>query len=164
MYEINALEELGDVCATNLQAVETLDDPEQAIDIKASTLSHLASMYESIGKVDQAIQLNIEGRKMRLNEKKFKGGLIGGFEQNLAYNYNTANQHDTALQWFERSRDTWIAWNVQEGREADWPTNTKKNTARCLMYLGRYDDAQALLDIAVKEMRQEKPPNWAMLA
>lgn len=121
-------------------------------------------MYESIGKVDEAIQLNIEGRNMRLEETQFKGGLIGGFEQNLGYNYNTANQHDTALEWFNRSRDTWIAWNVQEGRDADWPTVTKKNTARGLMYLGRYDEAQTLLDTAIKEMRQEKPLNWAMMA
>ncbi len=144
--------------------METLDDQEQAIDIKASTLSHQASMYESIGKVDQAIELNIKGYNMRLKEEPLKGGLLGGFEQNLAYNYNTANQHETALTWFERSRDTWTAWNVKEGREADWPTVTKKNTARCLVYLGRHDEAQTLLDTSIKEFKQEKPLNWAMLA
>ncbi|PGH27214.1 hypothetical protein AJ80_01171 [Polytolypa hystricis UAMH7299] len=34
-----------------------------------------------------------------------------------------------ALLWFERSRDTWIDWNIKEGRVADWPTVTKKNMA-----------------------------------
>ncbi|KAK4060264.1 uncharacterized protein Triagg1_10814 [Trichoderma aggressivum f. europaeum] len=164
LYEINAFKELEDVCELNLLAVDTLEDQEQAIDIKASTLSHHASMYESIGRVEEAIELNIKGYNMRLEEEPRKGGLLGGFEQNLGYNYNTANQHETALVWFEKSRVTWTAWNVNEGREADWPTVTKKNTARCLVYLGRYEEAQSLLDVSIREFKQEKPLNWAMLA
>ncbi|KAL6695359.1 pfs domain-containing protein [Trichoderma pleuroticola] len=164
LYEINAFKELEDVCDLNLLAVETLDDQAQAIDIKASTLSHQASMYESIGRVEEVIELNTRGYNMRLEEEPRKGGLLGGFEQNLGYNYNTANQHETALVWFEKSRVTWTSWNIQEGREADWPTVTKKNTARCLMYLGRYEEAQSLLDVSIREFKQEKPLNWAMLA
>ncbi|KAK7408571.1 hypothetical protein QQX98_009276 [Neonectria punicea] len=61
-----------------------------------------------------------------LKDLKDVCGLLGGFEQNLAYNYNTVNDHETALTWFEKSRDTWIAWNIKEGREADWPTVTKR--------------------------------------
>ncbi|KAH6715960.1 hypothetical protein BKA61DRAFT_654853, partial [Leptodontidium sp. MPI-SDFR-AT-0119] len=163
LYEINALRELEDVCGVNFLAVETLGDKEPAIDIKASTLSHQASMYENIGKVEQAIELNTKGYNMRLEEKPLKGGL-GGFEQNLAYNYNSANQHETALTWFEKSRDTWIAWNVKEGRKEDWPTVTKKNTARCLVYLGKHGEALTLLDTSIKEFKQEIPLNWAMLA
>ncbi|EHK22215.1 uncharacterized protein TRIVIDRAFT_191059 [Trichoderma virens Gv29-8] len=164
LCEINALRELEDVCEVNLQAVETLNDQEHAIDIKASTLSHQANMYESIGKVEEAIELNIKGYNMRLKEKPLKGGLLGGFEQNLGYNYNTANKHEEALIWFEKSRITWTAWNVEEGREEDWPTVTKKNAARCLVYLERYNEAQALLDTSIREFKQEKPLNWAMLA
>ncbi|KAF2688084.1 hypothetical protein K458DRAFT_295015, partial [Lentithecium fluviatile CBS 122367] len=164
LYEMNALRELEDVCEVNLLAVETLDDKEQAVDIMASTLSHQESMFESTGKVQQAIELNTKGYHMRLEEKLLKGGLLGGFEQNLAYNYNTANQHDTALTWFEKSRNTSTDWNVKEGRKADWPAVTKKNTARCLVYLGRYDEAHELLETSIREFKQEKALNWAMLA
>ena len=101
---------------------------------------------------------------MRLEERPLKGGLVGGFEQNLGYNYNTANEHETALAWFEKSRDTWIAWNIKGGREADWPTVTKKNMARCLVYLEQYDKAQELLSTSIAEFKQEEPLNWAMLA
>ncbi|KAL5331837.1 hypothetical protein ACEPPN_001375 [Leptodophora sp. 'Broadleaf-Isolate-01'] len=106
-------------------------------------------MYENIGKVEQAIELNTKGYNMRLEEKPLKGGL-GGFEQNLAYNYNTAKQHEKALTWFEK--------------KADWPTVTKKNTARCLVYLGKHGEALTLLDTSIKEFKQEIPLNWAMLA
>ncbi|KAL7929497.1 P-loop containing nucleoside triphosphate hydrolase protein [Trichoderma chlorosporum] len=164
LYEINAFGELEDVCELNLIAVNTLDDQEHIIDTKASILSHQANMYESIGRVEEAIKLNTQGYEMRLREEPRKGGLLGGFEQNLGYNYNTANQHQTALKWFEKSRVTWTAWNEKEGREADWPTVTKKNTARCLLYLERSDEAQTLLDVSIREFKQEKPQNWAMLA
>ncbi|OJJ42592.1 hypothetical protein ASPZODRAFT_125317 [Penicilliopsis zonata CBS 506.65] len=164
LYEINALKDLEDVCGVTMLAVEALEDEEKATDIAAWTLSLQASMYESTGKVQKAIELNTKGYEMRLKEKPLKGGLLGGFEQNLGYNYNTANDHETALTWLEKSKNTWIAWNVSEGSGTDWPTLTKKNTARCLVYLGQYDQAQELLDIAIAEFRQEKPLNWAMLA
>ncbi|KAE8340509.1 hypothetical protein BDV24DRAFT_164242 [Aspergillus arachidicola] len=164
LYETNAVEELEDVCEVNLLAVETIDNSELATDIRASTLSHQASMYKSTGGVHKAIELNIKGYSMRLGERPLKGGLLGGFEQNLGYSYNTANDHHTALTWLERSRDTWIASNVKQGREADWPTVTTKNIARCFVYLGHYDKARELLDIAIYEFKLEKPLNWAMLA
>lgn len=93
-----------------------------------------------------------------------KGGLLSGVEQNLAYNYNTANDHKIALAWFERSRDKWTAWNIKEGRKADWLTVTKKNMMKCLMYLGKYGKAQELLNTSVTEFKQERPLNWDMLA
>ncbi|KAM3507733.1 hypothetical protein MY11210_007013 [Beauveria gryllotalpidicola] len=121
-------------------------------------------MYESIGKVETAIELNLRGYEMRLAEKPLKGGLLGGFEQNLAYNYNTANQHEKALEWFIKSKDRLIAWNIEEKREADWLTITKKNMARCLVYLGQHDEAERLLNDSMNEFKQEKVLNWAMLA
>ncbi|KAE8313083.1 hypothetical protein BDV41DRAFT_577036 [Aspergillus transmontanensis] len=164
LYETNAVEELEDVCEVNLLAVETLDNSELATDIAASTLSHQVSMYESTGGVHKAIELNAKGYKMRLGERPLKGGLLGGFEQNLGYNYNTANDHHTARTWFERSRDTWIALNVKQGREADWPTVTMRNMARCFVYLGQYDKARELLDMAINEFKRGQPFNWAMMA
>jgi hypothetical protein len=66
-------------------------------------------MYESTGKVDKAIELNLKGHKLRVEEVPLKRRLLAGFEQNLAYNYNTANDHETALAWVDKSRDHWIA-------------------------------------------------------
>jgi tetratricopeptide (TPR) repeat protein len=141
-----------------------LDDKEKANDLTAWTWSLQASMYESVGQVRRAIELNLKGYELRLKEVPLKGGHLGGFEQNLGYNYNTVNQHVKALTWFEKSRDTWIAWNVKEGRAADWPIVTKKNMARCLVYLDQYDRAQELLDISIAEFKTEETLNWSMLA
>lgn len=140
LHEISAARDLEDVCEANLSAVDTLDNDQkdQAIVMKASDLSDQASMYESVGKVKRAIELDTEGYEMRLQERPLKDGL---FEQNLAYGYKTANNHVNALKWFEKSRDTWIAWNEKNGREVHWPAVTKTNTARCYVYLEQYDKA-----------------------
>ncbi|KAM0666628.1 hypothetical protein ACQRIU_004483 [Beauveria bassiana] len=164
LYEANALDDLEDVCKVNLWAAEKITNEEQAADLIAWTLSLQASMYESIGKVETAIDLNLRGYEMRLAEKPLKHSLLGGFEQNLAYNYNTANQHEKALEWFIKSKDRIVAWNLEEGREADWPTVTKKNMARCLVYLGQHAEAEKLLNDSITEFKQEKVLNWAMLA
>lgn len=144
--------------------MKTLENQAHALDIKAHTLSHQASALESIGEPVKAIELNLKGYQIRLSETPRKGGLCGGFEQNLGYMYNTANEHETALAWFQKSRDTWIDWNRSQGREGDWPAVTKKNTARCLVYLDRFAEAEELLEISVQEFKKETPLNWAMLA
>lgn len=148
----------------SLLAISILDDTEKANDLTAWTWYIQTRMYESTGKVQRAIELNLKGYELRLKEVPLKKDDLASFEQDLGYNYNTANEHAKALTWFEKSRNTWIAWNVKNGRKADWPTVTKKNMARCLVYLGQYDKAQELLDISMAEFKQEKIPNWGMLA
>ncbi|KAJ6084951.1 hypothetical protein N7499_004580 [Penicillium canescens] len=44
LFEANLLDDLEDMCQTNLVAVKGLDDAKDAIDITASTLSHLAQI------------------------------------------------------------------------------------------------------------------------
>ncbi|KAM7195974.1 hypothetical protein V8F33_006425 [Rhypophila sp. PSN 637] len=125
-----------------IEAVEFLPNKAEADDLTAWTLPLQASMEESIGKVHEAIELNLRGYEIRMREVPLKGRLLGGFQQNLGYNYNTANAYEKALEWFEKSRDTWTAWNIKEGREADWPTE--------------------LLDISTNEFKKESELNWAM--
>ncbi len=86
--------------------METLDNDALAIDFAALTLSHQASIYESTRKVQKAIELNVKGYELRLSEHILKGWLLGGFKPNIAYNYNAASDHEAALTWFEKSRDS----------------------------------------------------------
>ncbi|QYS99428.1 NB-ARC domain-containing protein [Trichoderma simmonsii] len=164
LYEINAFKELEDVCELNLLAVDTLDDQEQAIDVKASTLSHQANMYESIGRVEDAIELNTKGYNMRLKEEPRKGGLLGGFEQNLGYNYNTGNQHETALKWFEKSRVTWTEWNVKEDRKRTGLQSQRRILRGVLCIWGGTRRHNHCSMFQSESSSRRKPLNWAMLA
>lgn len=89
-------------------------------------------MYESIGEVEKAIELNKKGYKICLCDIPLRQGLPVGFESNLGYNYNTTNDHKTALVWFKKTRDLWLTWTTSQGKKPDWPIHMKKNTARCL--------------------------------
>ncbi|KAK1826926.1 NB-ARC [Podospora conica] len=166
LFETNSLKDLQDMCEVSLVAIEILraSDKEKANHLTACTCALQANMYESTGKVDKAIELNLKGHKLRLEEVPLKLRLIAAFEQNLAYNYNTANDHESALAWFEKSKDTAIASSIEEGRGALWPNVTKKNMARCLLYLDQDDKAQDLLNVSINGFRGENPLNWAMLA
>ncbi|OBT61237.1 hypothetical protein VE03_09669 [Pseudogymnoascus sp. 23342-1-I1] len=163
-YEANALRDLEDLCEVNLIAVNTLDNEDQTADLIASILSHQANMYECIGKAEKAIELNKRGYEMRLREVPLKHGLLAGFESNLGYNYNTANDHKTALLWFEKARDRWLAWTASQGKKPGWPIHMKKNMARCLVYLHDLAGARDLLHISIAEFKNSELLNWAMLA
>ncbi len=118
MYESNSLTELEDVCKVNLTALAKLTDGDHTIDLRASILSHQANMYESIGNPRKAIELNLEAYQIRLHENQLKQGLLAGFESNLGYCYNTANDHSTSLEWFHKARDRYLAWCCRQRREA----------------------------------------------
>jgi hypothetical protein len=43
---------------------------------------------------------------MRIGKKPLKSGLLGGYEQNLAYAYNAANQHGRTVTKLQKTADT----------------------------------------------------------
>jgi tetratricopeptide (TPR) repeat protein len=158
------LDELEDMCRVNLIAVKSLDDTEHATDITASTLSHLAQMYESLGSADKAVKLNQEGLELRLREVPLKLHLICGFENNLGCAYNTANDHVAALAILEKSLDTWNRALEQEGKPPAREPVITANIGRCLFYLGKMADARQHVDLAIEEFKKTKPINWGGLA
>ncbi|KEZ45512.1 hypothetical protein SAPIO_CDS1836 [Scedosporium apiospermum] len=164
MYESNALQDLRELCECNLIAANTLDDGERTTDLVAVIYSHQANLEESLGNPLKAIELNKKGYEMRLRESELKQGLLAGFESNLGYNYNTANDHKSALQWFHKARDRWYQWMADQGKEPDWPTHMKANTARCLVYLDNLAEARRILDVCIPEFKVAAPLNWGMLA
>lgn len=60
---------------------------------------------KSLGKAEKAIDLNKKAYKIRLQEKPRKLALLCYGSNNLGYCYNTANDHKSSLEWFQRSRD-----------------------------------------------------------
>lgn len=149
------LQSLWDI---NTIVVNTLDESDRRDDLKASVLSHQANVYESIGKVDQAIEWNEQAYQIRIAQKPRKYHLISSFENNLGFCYNTAKNHDKALEYFKRAEATWHS----QGQSC--PMVIQKNMARCLLHLGQLDEARSLLQICMQGFRKEDTLNWAMVA
>lgn len=161
---MNLLEELEGMCQVNLIAVKTLEDISAAMDIKASTLSHLAQLHESIGAAQKAVSLNHEGLDLRLSETPLKLAMIGGFQNNLGVAYSTCNDHQSALTWLEDSSATWAKSMKQQGRIPHDEPVTTANIARCLYYLNRLTDARQKIEYSITEFKKSKPLNWGGLA
>lgn len=152
------------MCRVNLVAVKTLPDANNAADITASILSHLAQMNETLGLADKAVELNKQGLELRLKEVPLKLALVASFENNLGCAYSTANDHENALASLKRSVETWNRAMEQEGKAPYRDPVTTANLGRCLFYLGKHTEARQQVDLAIAELKKEKPVNWGALA
>ncbi len=121
-------------------------------------------MYEGLGNVQQAIELNKKGYNIRLEEDPINQVLCCGFEANLKYTHNTANDHDTAMEWFEKARARWLDFVEKGDDKTKYPSVLKKNMGRCLVYLGNLTEARSLVQTSIAEFKAVKPLNWGMLA
>lgn len=163
-YETNALTDLESLCDVNLVAVETLEDGPQKDDLRATIMSHQVNLAESLGNAEKAIELNKRVYDIRLKEQPPKQGLLCYVSNNLGYCHNTANDHSSSLEWFQRSVDWWAALVEIQAETHDCPPFILKNTARCMVYLNDFKGAKEMLDISIPQLKNAKPLNWAMLA
>ena len=152
------MDDLQKLCDINTLAVQTVPRQELQADLKASVLSHQANLYESLGKVDEAIKWNNEAYDIRLNENPPKYHLIASFENNLGVCFNTANDHVKALEYFHRALDRGDSQNME------CLLVTKKNEARCLLYMDKLEEAKVRLFAIFAEFRSAELLNWAMIA
>lgn len=141
-----------------------MDDARDSLDIKASTLSHLAQFHEILGITDNAIMLNKKGLKLRLEEKPLKTALTTCVQNNLGVAFNTANDLDNAYLWLERARLSWNEANRQQGKPHYEDPINMANMGRCLLYLKLPSAARRHVGKAIQKMRQFEPRNWGALA
>lgn len=118
---------------------------------------------KSLSKAEKAIDLNKKAYKIRLQEKPRKLALLCYGSNNLGYCYNTANDHKSSLEWFQRSRDWWAALVERQGETRGCPPFILQNPARCMIYLNDLERAKEMLDISISQLKNAKPLNWAML-
>ncbi|KAJ2993997.1 hypothetical protein NUW58_g1673 [Xylaria curta] len=164
LYESNAFQDLEDMCNVNLIAVGTLSDRKRVNDLLPHIYSQQANMSEGLGDAEEAIKLNKKGYEIRLREDPINHRLCYGFEANMGYTYNTANEHSVSMQWLEKAGKRWVQFVDKSGDENSYPTVLKKNMARCLFHMGKVPEAKLLLDSAIAEFRVAKPFNWGMMA
>lgn len=164
LYEANLIVEFESICDANLLALGTIEDSPMKKDLQITIMTHQAQAAETLGEVERAISINERAYKMREEEKPMKKLLLCYTANNLGYCYNTANDHNSSLRWYNESERWWLELltdgEVSEAR----PARHLKNQAVCLLYLGDLKGAKELFDISLPRLEVEKPLNWAMLA
>ena len=152
------------MCNVNIDAVGTLENQKNIDDLLPHIYSQQANMYEGLGDAKKAIELNKKGYEIRLLANPRDEPFCYGFESNIGYTHNTANDHESAMRWFEKARDRWLEFVDKTGKKESYPSVLKKNMARCLVHMGKTAEARPLLGTAIAEFKSTKPLNWGMLA
>lgn len=156
---MNRMTELLSVCETNLRALDMLGDEPKQVELRTSVFSHQAQAAESLGQPLKAVEINRKCYEIRLAEMNKL--LLCFTANNIAYCYNTANEHEKALEWYLKSKEWWIEASKQAQEQPPWQLT---NHANCLIQLGKYTEAGELLQVSIPRLQTETPQNWAMLA
>lgn len=152
------------MCEINLEALQGIEDEAKKFDLTIVIISHQAQSAESLGDATRATGLNLKQYEMRLQQHPVKKLMLVYCANNLGFSYNTANDHTTALYWFQKSAEWWESM-VSDGESVGpRPARHLKNHARCLVYIPDYKAAKAMFDEALPRLQTEQPLNWAMLA
>ncbi|KAI0437937.1 hypothetical protein F4803DRAFT_536882 [Xylaria telfairii] len=164
LSETNSMTELEALSAINWGALQKLGDTPRKSDLEVAILSHQAQAAESIGNPIKAIELNQQCYSIRLHEEPPNHMLLCFVANNLGYCHNTANLHQESERWYETSKSHWDKVGKKDEEVRDRPARHIKNHARCLVYLGKHQEAKEMFDISISRLMSEKPLNWAMLA
>ncbi|KAF2963290.1 hypothetical protein GQX73_g10280 [Xylaria multiplex] len=163
MYETNALKDCEALCQANLAAIESMEDVSQKNDLKATVLSHLSQMYESLGNAEQSIELAKEGYQIRLSEETRKYLFLCHTCQNLGFMCNTANRHQEALDWFSKLYSWWDSLQKSRGTAERVPAIIPAGHVRAKIYANDYQGVTDLLHDTFARYMEECPVNWAMI-
>ena len=96
------------MCQTNVEAVATMEDGPQKVDLQATILYHRAQMLESIGKSEKALSFYHEVPKMRGGERPVKYPDLYRTEMNLARCFSSANDYHRALLMLDKTYSDWL--------------------------------------------------------
>ena len=139
LLESFSVEDLEVTCKVNMTAVKLLDPGPEREDLRGTILPHLGQMAECLAQGTRAVRLHEEEYDLRLQDPAKNRKLPSYTSSDLGCSTDTANDHTSALEWFDKSSEWW-------GSESGVGPQILMNKARCLIYLGRYEEARELLD------------------
>jgi tetratricopeptide (TPR) repeat protein len=164
LLELHAFRELDDMIKANSIALETLPEEDRTIDLQASLPSHLGLMQVRIGEPLEALAAAKLSHDIRLRDVPLDHKELAWAESNIGNVFTSANDYETALEWYGKARDRWQACAKDQGLPVDWPPVMKTNVGRCLIYAKDFKQARSLLVESLEQLKATVPLNWAMVA
>lgn len=150
--------------SVNKIAMQTLPQPHKEIYLLSSTEIHVASMWAFRGQFKLALNSLLTAHSLKQTENPIDLPNTCWIEDNLATIYGCLGDFDAAIKWADRSRETWRAWSESSGAEFRCPPLLKLTHGRILVYAGRLEEAEMLLNEALDELLAAVPFVWAPTA
>ncbi|PKY07762.1 hypothetical protein P168DRAFT_322995 [Aspergillus campestris IBT 28561] len=164
LLETQNWRELEDLVTANRIAMATLPDADKEIYLPSSTEIHVASMWAFRGKFNLALESLLIAHNLKLSESPVDLQNLCWIEDNLATIYGCLRDFKTAIQWIERSRDTWKRWSESAGLEFNCPPLLKLTHGRILAHGRNFDEARVQLTEAIDGLLSAEPFVWAPTA
>lgn len=130
----------------------------------SATETHVAQMWARQGRYRIALESMLTARDIKLSAPQVDLQNVSWTEDNTSVFHGCMGELDAALEWNARSRDTWQRWSTAAGVEFQWPAPQRLAFGRNLSYAGRFDEARAELERALREFRAQQPLIWGMAA
>lgn len=164
LLETQNWRELEDLVTVNRIAMETIPEPGKEIYLFSSTEIHVATMWAFRGRFKMALESLLKAHSLKIAESPLDLQNICWVEDNLATIYACLGDFDTAIEWSERSRATWMHWSKSTGVEFKCPPLLKLTHGRILAHGGWLNEARVQLVEAIDGLLSAEPFVWAPTA
>ncbi|KAJ6158982.1 hypothetical protein N7485_011808 [Penicillium canescens] len=164
LLETQNWRELEDLVTVNRIAMATVPEPDKEIYLLSSTEIHVATMWAFRGRFKMALESLLKAHNLKMAESPIDLQNICWIEDNLATIYACLGEFDTAIEWSERSRATWMHWSDSTGVEFKCPPLLKLTHGRILAHGGLLNEARVQLFEAIDGLLSAEPFVWAPAA
>lgn len=134
----------------------------------SSIPSYLGQQYLRIGFHQKGLECLQRSLEIRTQEPDGDQMEVSWSEHNIGEAYVTMMELDKAYEWFERAAVTWKKW-ADSAKPSDPPRRPfspfqKMSMVTCLLYMGRLEEARAVLDSLYKEYMAAATEQWVNTA
>lgn len=164
LLETQNWRQLEDLVTVNKLAMATLRDPDKQIYLLSSTEIHISSMWAFRGRFHLALDSLLTAHSLKLTEIPQDLQNTAWIEDNLATIYGCLGEFGTAVEWAQRSQETWQRWSQSADIEFVCPPLLKLTYGRILVHAGRLEEARVLLTEALDGFLAADPFVWAPTA
>lgn len=158
LLEQHAFQDLEDMVAENQAALDTLTSEDRTYDMLASLPSHLGHMYIRLGQQRKALESALKSRDIRLEDPDGDSREVAWAESNIGQILVTSGSLEDGLKWHTMAKDTWTAYDQkQQPPSTSVPPLFPLNIARCLVYMGKLDEAEPIVTSALSQLLEARP-------
>ena len=165
LLEHNSDEQLLDLIEANEMAFASLPSNQQAVGLHGSLTSHKGQLLCRLGKPEEGVKWLRKSYDIRSLDVPFNPRESAWAADNAASGFATLNDFEEAMVWYDRARDHFREWTVDQGTlDAKQSPTLLRSRAEGLIWSGHSEEARHHVTQSLEQIESTKPYNWAAAA